>query len=93
MDAALLVLNPYARGQRWLPEPTRSPPETELRPCVVPGTALPPPPRPPRLRRGANVLVFCCPHQFIGGIVRQLYGRVDKDAIAVSLTKVGGFRV
>lgn len=37
----------------------------------------------------ANVLIFCTPHQFITGIVRQLVGLVPQDAIAVSLTKVG----
>ena len=40
----------------------------------------------------ADVLVFCAPHQFISGIVRQLVGLVPKDAIAVSLTKVGAAR-
>jgi glycerol-3-phosphate dehydrogenase (NAD+) len=38
---------------------------------------------------GATVLVFCAPHQFIGGIVRELVGSVAEDAIAISLTKVG----
>lgn len=42
--------------------------------------------------RGANVIIFCCPHQFMGGIVRSLYGKVAPDAIAISLTKVRGRR-
>ncbi|GAB4821168.1 hypothetical protein N2152v2_008214 [Parachlorella kessleri] len=40
---------------------------------------------------GANVLIFCAPHQFIGGIVKRLSGVADKNAIAISLTK--GMRV
>lgn len=40
---------------------------------------------------GATVLVFCAPHQFIGGIVRACVGHVQPGAIAVSLTK--GMRV
>jgi glycerol-3-phosphate dehydrogenase len=35
------------------------------------------------------VLVFCAPHQFIHRIVKQLPGLVRKDAIAISLIKVG----
>jgi glycerol-3-phosphate dehydrogenase len=38
--------------------------------------------------RDATVLVICTPHQFVYGICKQLRGKVDKSAIAVSLTKV-----
>lgn len=41
--------------------------------------------------RGATVLVFCAPHQFIHRIVKQLAGHVGKDAVAISLIK--GMRV
>lgn len=38
--------------------------------------------------RGADVLVFCTPHQFTRDICRQLRGHVDPNAVAISLTKV-----
>ena len=38
--------------------------------------------------QGADVLVFCTPHQFTRDICRQLRGKVKTDAIAISLTKV-----
>lgn len=41
--------------------------------------------------KDANVYVFCLPHQFTHRIVKQLMGKVAKDAIAISLTK--GMRV
>ncbi|BDA43327.1 probable glycerol-3-phosphate dehydrogenase [NAD(+)], cytoplasmic at C-terminar half [Coccomyxa sp. Obi] len=41
--------------------------------------------------QGADVLVFCTPHQFTRDICRQLRGNVNLDAIAISLTK--GMRV
>jgi len=40
---------------------------------------------------GADILLFCAPHQFIHGICKQLIGKVKRDAIAISLTK--GMRV
>ena len=40
---------------------------------------------------GADVLILCAPHQFVGGIVRQCAGLLADGAIAVSLTK--GLRV
>lgn len=40
---------------------------------------------------GAGVLVFCTPHQFTRDICRQLRGKVDPSAVAISLTKVGQF--
>ena len=40
---------------------------------------------------GADVLIICVPHQYIGNIVRQIRGLVSADAIAISLTK--GMRV
>lgn len=38
--------------------------------------------------KDATIIIFCAPHQFIGGIVKQMRGLVRRDAIAVSLTKV-----
>lgn len=38
---------------------------------------------------GADVLIFVVPHQFVGGICEQLREHVRKDAIGVSLIKVG----
>lgn len=35
----------------------------------------------------ADIIIFCVPHQFVGGIVRQMAGSVKRDAIAISLTK------
>ena len=36
---------------------------------------------------GADVLIFCTPHQFTRSICMQLRGRIDPNAIAISLTK------
>lgn len=73
--------------------------ETPLPTLPSPSPTLAPPHHPPcpllctcclqEAVKDANVLIFCAPHQFIGGIVKQLAGKVDKQAIAVSLTKVG----
>jgi len=41
--------------------------------------------------KGADILIICVPHQFVGGIVRQIQGIVSPSAFAVSLTK--GMRV
>eukprot|EP00884_Botryococcus_braunii_P018008 jgi/Botrbrau1/4891/Bobra.118_1s0005.1 len=41
--------------------------------------------------KGADVLIFCAPHQFVHGICKQLIGKIDPDAVAISLTK--GMRV
>jgi glycerol-3-phosphate dehydrogenase (NAD+) len=41
--------------------------------------------------QGANVLVLCCPHEFVHGLCNQLQGYVRRDAIAISLTK--GMRI
>ena len=40
---------------------------------------------------GADILIFVLPHQFVRGICKQLKGKVNKGAIAVSLIK--GFDV
>jgi glycerol-3-phosphate dehydrogenase (NAD+) len=37
---------------------------------------------------GADILIFVLPHQFVRGICKQLKGKVNKGAIAVSLIKV-----
>lgn len=39
--------------------------------------------------KDADVLVFCTPHQFTRDICRQLRGKVNPTAVAISLTKVG----
>jgi predicted dinucleotide-binding enzyme len=36
---------------------------------------------------GADVLIFCTPHQFTRSICMQLRGKIDPNAIAISLTK------
>eukprot|EP00879_Flechtneria_rotunda_P018060 GHRR01018929.1.p1 GENE.GHRR01018929.1~~GHRR01018929.1.p1 ORF type:complete len:615 (+),score=140.48 GHRR01018929.1:3-1847(+) len=41
--------------------------------------------------RGADILVFCAPHQFIQSICKQLIGKVKPEAFAISLIK--GMRV
>jgi glycerol-3-phosphate dehydrogenase (NAD+) len=41
--------------------------------------------------RGADILVFCTPHQFMKSILNDLKGHVKESAIAISLTK--GMRV
>ena len=41
--------------------------------------------------RGAKVLVFCAPHEFMHGICNRLVGHVESDAVAISLTK--GMRI
>jgi glycerol-3-phosphate dehydrogenase (NAD+) len=41
--------------------------------------------------KGADIIIICVPHQFVGGIVRQIQGIVSPSAFAVSLTK--GMRV
>lgn len=38
--------------------------------------------------KGADILIFCAPHQFVHGICKQLMGKINPDAIAISLTKV-----
>ena len=37
---------------------------------------------------GADVLVFCVPHQFAHGVCRELRAVVKPGAVAISLTKV-----
>jgi len=37
---------------------------------------------------GADILIFVVPHQFIRALCKQLYGKMKKSAIAVSLIKV-----
>jgi glycerol-3-phosphate dehydrogenase len=39
--------------------------------------------------RGADILIFCAPHQFIRSMCKQLIGKIKPDAFAVSLIKVG----
>jgi glycerol-3-phosphate dehydrogenase (NAD+) len=41
--------------------------------------------------KGADIIIICVPHQFVGGIVRQIQGIISPSAFAVSLTK--GMRV
>ncbi|KAF6254612.1 HAD-like domain-containing protein [Scenedesmus sp. NREL 46B-D3] len=41
--------------------------------------------------RGADILIFCAPHQFIRSMCKQLIGKIKPDAFAVSLIK--GMRV
>ena len=41
---------------------------------------------------GADVLVFCVPHQFAHGVCRELRAVVKPGAIAISLTKARIFR-
>eukprot|EP00882_Tetradesmus_deserticola_P031018 GHRQ01035054.1.p1 GENE.GHRQ01035054.1~~GHRQ01035054.1.p1 ORF type:complete len:466 (+),score=230.35 GHRQ01035054.1:636-2033(+) len=41
--------------------------------------------------RGADILIFCAPHQFIRSMCKQLIGKVKPDAFAISLIK--GMRV
>ena len=41
--------------------------------------------------KDANVLVLCCPHEFVHDLCNQLQGHVQSDAIAISLTK--GMRI
>jgi glycerol-3-phosphate dehydrogenase (NAD+) len=41
--------------------------------------------------KGADIIIICVPHQFVGGIVRQIQGIISPGAFAVSLTK--GMRV
>ena len=36
---------------------------------------------------GADVLVFCVPHQFAHGVCKELRAVVSPGAIAISLTK------
>jgi hypothetical protein len=38
--------------------------------------------------RGADILIFCAPHQFIRSICKQLIGKIKPDAFAISLIKV-----
>jgi hypothetical protein len=38
--------------------------------------------------KDADILIFCAPHQFIHGICKQIRGKINPDAIAISLTKV-----
>ena len=40
--------------------------------------------------KGADVLVFCVPHQFAHSVCKQLRGLVQPGATAISLTKVSG---
>eukprot|EP00775_Hariotina_reticulata_P002377 gene2377-2682_t len=40
---------------------------------------------------GADILIFCAPHQFIRSICKQLIGKIKPDAFAISLIK--GMRV
>ncbi|GAX75615.1 hypothetical protein CEUSTIGMA_g3059.t1 [Chlamydomonas eustigma] len=40
---------------------------------------------------GADLLIFCSPHQFVRGVLKQLAGKVKKGAVAISLIK--GMRV
>ncbi|WIA14356.1 hypothetical protein OEZ85_002885 [Tetradesmus obliquus] len=41
--------------------------------------------------RGADILIFCAPHQFIRSMCKQLIGKVKPEAFAISLIK--GMRV
>ena len=38
--------------------------------------------------RGADILIFVVPHQFVKSICRQLKGAIKPDAMAISLIKV-----
>jgi hypothetical protein len=38
--------------------------------------------------RGADILIFCAPHQFIRSMCKQLIGKIKPDAFAISLIKV-----
>ena len=38
--------------------------------------------------KGADVLIFVVPHQFVKSICRQLKGAITPDTIAISLIKV-----
>ena len=38
--------------------------------------------------KGADILIFCTPHQFTRSICMQLRGKIEPGAIAISLTKV-----
>jgi glycerol-3-phosphate dehydrogenase len=74
-----------------MPPPARLPSLSKPVSQAFTGTVLPSPcPALALPCRDANVLVFCAPHQFIHRIVKQLPGLVRKDAIAISLIKVGG---
>lgn len=42
--------------------------------------------------RGADILIFCAPHQFIRSICKQLIGKIKSDAFAISLIKVRRLR-
>ncbi len=37
---------------------------------------------------GADILIFCAPHQILRNMCKQLIGKDKPDAIAVSLIKV-----
>jgi glycerol-3-phosphate dehydrogenase (NAD+) len=37
--------------------------------------------------KGANILIFVLPHQFLGGLCAKIRGNTARDCIAVSLIK------
>ena len=41
--------------------------------------------------KGADILVFVLPHQFVRGVCNQLKGTLKEGTIAVTLIKVGSF--
>ncbi|GFR51762.1 hypothetical protein Agub_g14217 [Astrephomene gubernaculifera] len=69
--------------------------ETHENPKYFPGFSLGPNvlavPSIEAAAEGADLLVFCAPHQFMHGICKQLMGKVKPGAAAISLTK--GMRV
>ncbi len=69
--------------------------ETQQNPKYFPGIELGPNVRAvtslEEAVKGADLLVFCAPHQFMKGICKQLLGKVKPGAAAISLIK--GMRV